>query len=317
MNPIPFNSWQDVFSGDQGTLDHALKLFMEDLVPLVARAPEGLQDNIIQGGGHWSGAGYGQGNFSRLIFDMSKVGVLSTRFDLYQDVILVALALHWRLSSLPKVLEGDGKQAAFALCDALGANIPTPTLPWSVEEIEFSESFQHIWDNMKVQLDFEDRKRLLKDIPFFKGILHDAACNNHRRDGNVAVDKVHKGWEYSTLHILRMLAVIDARLVDPQVIPSGVVLDTIVDRAFAATTDLLLRIQEYRRQKAILDAMSFKNPLFSKEDLALAAHNQNVSKSSSYSSAFRNMPQNNQASQGRYNNNAWQNYRPGGRGRGK
>ena len=44
---------------------------------------------------------------------------------------------------------------------------------------------------MKVQLDFEDRKRLLRDIPFFKGMPHDAACNHHRRDGNVAMDKVH------------------------------------------------------------------------------------------------------------------------------
>ena len=41
MNPIPFNSWQDSFSGDQGTLDHAWTCFMEDLVPLVAIAPEG------------------------------------------------------------------------------------------------------------------------------------------------------------------------------------------------------------------------------------------------------------------------------------
>ena len=168
---------------------------------------------------------------------MSKVGVLSTRFDVYRDVILVALALHWRLNSLPKVLDGDAKQTAFALCDALGAGAPTPTLPWYVEEIELSESFQHIWDNMKVQLDFEDRKSLLKDISFFKGMPNDAACNNHRRDGNVAVGKVHKSWENSTFNILRMLAVIDAKLVDPQAPPSDVVLDTIVDRAFAAGSD--------------------------------------------------------------------------------
>ena len=141
INPIPFNSWSHLFSGDQGTLDQAWKLFMEDLVPLVAIAPEGLQGNIIQGGGHWSAAGYGQGNLSRLIFDMSKVGVLSTRFDVYRDVILVALDLHWRLNSLPKVLDGDAKQAAFALRDALGAGALTPKLPWSVEEIELSESF--------------------------------------------------------------------------------------------------------------------------------------------------------------------------------
>ena len=111
MSPMPFNSWQDLFSGDQGTLHHAWKLFMEDLVPLVAIAPEGLHDNIIQGGGHWSRAGYGQRNLSRLIFDMSKVRVLSTRFDVYRDVILVVLALYWHLNSLPKVLEGDAKQA--------------------------------------------------------------------------------------------------------------------------------------------------------------------------------------------------------------
>ena len=43
INAIPFNSWSDLFSGDQGTLDHAWKLFMEDLVPLVAIAPEGLR----------------------------------------------------------------------------------------------------------------------------------------------------------------------------------------------------------------------------------------------------------------------------------
>ena len=86
--------------------------------------------------------------------------MLSTRFDVYRDVILVALALHSHLDSLPKVLDGDARQAAFALSDALGAGAPTPTLPWSVEDLQLSESFQHIWDNMKVQSEFEDRKRV-------------------------------------------------------------------------------------------------------------------------------------------------------------
>ena len=98
---------------------------------------------------------------------------------------------------------------------------------------------------MKVQLDFEDRKRLLKNILFRKGVPYDAACNNHRRDGNVALDKVHKSWENATLNILRMLAMIDTKLVDPQATPADVVLDTIVDRTFAATTHLFLRIQEH------------------------------------------------------------------------
>ena len=62
---------------------------------MAAIAPETLQDNIIQGGGHWFGASYGQGNLCRLIFDMSKVRVLSTTFDVSRVVILVALALHW------------------------------------------------------------------------------------------------------------------------------------------------------------------------------------------------------------------------------
>ena len=100
---------------------------------------------VVTGGAHWSVAGYGQGNLSRLIFDMSKVGVLSTRLDVYCDVILVALALYWRLNSLPKVLDGDAKQAAFALCDALGAGAPTPSLPWSVDEIELSCTCDQSW----------------------------------------------------------------------------------------------------------------------------------------------------------------------------
>ena len=56
---------------------------MENLVLLVAIVPKGLQHNNIHGGGQWSGAGYEEGNLSRLIFDMSKVGVLSTRFDVF------------------------------------------------------------------------------------------------------------------------------------------------------------------------------------------------------------------------------------------
>ena len=131
------------------------------------------------------------------------------------------------------------------------------------------ESFQHIWGNMHVQFDFEERKRLLKDIPFFNRVLHDKACNNHSCDGNVAVHKVHKSPENANLNIFRLLAVIEAKLVDPQATLSDVVLDTIVDRTFAATADLFLRIQEYRKQKCFPNAMLFENPSFSKEDLAL------------------------------------------------
>ena len=66
---------------------------MDDLVPFIAIAPKRLQDNVIQGGGQWSGAAYGQGNLSRLIFDMSKAGLLSTRLDVHRDVILISRVL--------------------------------------------------------------------------------------------------------------------------------------------------------------------------------------------------------------------------------
>ena len=125
--------------------------FMENLVQYATLAPEEFHAEIINKGAHWSGAGYGQGNLSRLIHDFTKVGLLAISFDVYWDGVLVGLALFWRINSIPKAPAGDAMDAVWALCDALtkhslGENEDPEDfpLPWVEQPFELSPLLAHM-----------------------------------------------------------------------------------------------------------------------------------------------------------------------------
>ena len=64
-------------------LDSSWRLFMENLVQYATLAPQEFHAEIINKGDNWSGAGYGQGNLSRLLNIFTQVGLLATSFDVY------------------------------------------------------------------------------------------------------------------------------------------------------------------------------------------------------------------------------------------
>ena len=87
-------------------------------------------------------------------------------YEVYRDIVLVGVALHWRINSIPKALEGDAKDAAWALCEALTKRAQCEeefpkSLPWVEEPVSLSKPLEHIWNNMLHVLDPQDRSKMV------------------------------------------------------------------------------------------------------------------------------------------------------------
>ena len=206
-------------------LDAAWKAFLADFRQLSRLVPFELRQSVVIAGQRWEGHGYGVFTFSRLSFDLCGHGVLASIFDACRNVILVALALYWQVQDMPIIIEGEAKDAAFAICASLTKeddeklkevpkdNEETPVaMPWALSTLLLPETYKRIMGNLKHSLEDADRARLSRDVLFFEGLLRDAAINNHRRDSSLRAERVHRAWENEICKALRLLVQLDFSL---------------------------------------------------------------------------------------------------------
>ena len=188
-------TWAHLGAEDITVLDAAWKAFMAGFRQLSRLVPIELRQSVVIAGQRWEGRGYGVFTFSRLISDLCGRGVLASIFDACRNVILVALALYWQVQDMPIIIEGEAKDAAFAICASLTKEddeklkeVPKDNeetqvaMPWALSTLPLPETYKRIVGNLKHSLEDADRARLLRDVLFFEGLLRDAPINNHRRD---------------------------------------------------------------------------------------------------------------------------------------
>ena len=305
-------TWAHLGAEDITVLDAAWKAFMADFRKLSRLVPIELRQSVVTAGQRWEGRGYGVFTFSRLIFDLCGRGVLASSFDAYRNVILVALALYWQVQDMPIIIEGEAKDAAFAICASLTKeddeklkdipkdNEETPVaMPWALSTLPLPETYKRIMGNLKHSLEDADRARLLRDVPFFGGLPRDAPINNHHKDSSFPAERVHRAWENEIYKALRLLVQLDISLRpggDSDLEP-----EELCERLFSMLFDVSLRIQEYRKGRSIPNAVATKNPLFSKEDLALARTANDINKQRPFRpSKGSSSSQMNQDSSGRF-----------------
>ena len=230
-------------------------------------------------------------------------------FDAYRNVVLVALALYWQVQDMRIIMEGEAKDAAFAICASLTKEddeklkeVPkdseeTPVaMPWALSTLPLPETYKRIMGNLKHSLEDADRARLLRDVPFFEGSPREAPINNHHRDSSFPAERVHRAWENEIYKALRLLVQLDVSLQ-----PGGysdLEPEDLCERPFSMLFDVSLRIQEYRKGRSILNAIAPKNPLFSKEDLALATQANDINKQRPFQSSKGSSSQMNQGNFG-------------------
>ena len=142
---------------------------MADFRKLSRLVPIELRRLVVSAGQRWEGRGCGVFTFSRLIFDLCGRGVLASSFDIYRNVILVALALYWQVQDMPIIIEGGAKDAAFAICASLNKeddenlkdvpkdNEETPVaMPRALSTLPLPETYKRIMGNLKHSLEDAD-----------------------------------------------------------------------------------------------------------------------------------------------------------------
>ena len=82
----------------------------------------------------------------------------------------------------------------------LGISIPLP------------DYFKEVLVRGKVQLSYEERERVSRDIPLIDDLPMEGGSNNHKKDGHNKLDRIHKGWETQTYQSLRLLVNLDSAL---------------------------------------------------------------------------------------------------------
>ena len=173
MNFVVDNSWSTLVSDDENIRNVAWSAFVGNLKTYVRLVPQEVRGAVVEKGMQWNGAGYGQGSLGRLIYELSGECVLSVSFDEYRNVVLVALALYWTLPTMPLVLEGSAKAAAFAICKVLSdedskpSSAPSVRMPWELQQTPLPKQYSEIIKKLTHSLDDSERARLLKDVPFF------------------------------------------------------------------------------------------------------------------------------------------------------
>ena len=308
MNFVVDNSWSTLVSDDENIRNVAWSAFVGNLKTYVRLVPQEVRGAVVEKGMQWNGAGYGQGSLGRLIYELSGECVLSVSFDEYRNVVLVALALYWTLPTMPLVLEGSAKAAAFAICKVLSdedskpSSAPSVRMPWKLQQTPLPKQYSEIIKKLTHSLDDSERAHLLKDVPFFTDLPHDPPVNNHGKDASVAIERTHRAWESQVYKAIRLLVSLDLSMEDDS---SSVPFEpeALCERLFSILLDLALRMQEHRKAKSIPESLPHKNPLFSKADLALAKSNSELNRFRRSKPSSQPMAEDAGNGQGRFNRN--------------
>ena len=203
---------------------------------------------------------------------------------------------------MPKDLSNEFADAAFKFCDRLeGVNEDKDeeddekkpvAMPWDAAHVPLPPSLVDSFRKTRVAMDGAEKGHLLKDVPFVLDIPHEAQNNNHKSDKENKLDKLHRAWQSEAPQALRVAAVFEHAMNGNDVeFPA----EELFLRLFALLGDLETKIRDHRKQVSMPHAVVKENPLFGKDDVAVAALQQKVNK------------------QGGHNNN---NNNFGGRGRG-
>ena len=146
-------------------------------------------------------------------------------FVSYRDAFLLGLALYWEVGAPSFDLTAEQSAAAFAVAGVLGGKINANSIVSQLDhnandgetsmrtalagdksEIPMPDTFVAAWDRVKSPVSHETRKTILDGVPLVKGIPELAPDNNHRKDKEHAMDKLHRSCEKSCYEVLQLLA---------------------------------------------------------------------------------------------------------------
>ena len=128
-------------------------------------------------------------------------------------------------------------------------------------------------------MDGAEKGHLLKEVPFVLDIPLEAQNNNHKSDKENKLDKLHRAWQSQALQALRVAAVFEHAMNGNEVeFPA----EELFLRLVALLGDLETKIRDHRKRVSMPHAVMKDNPLFGKDDLAVAALQQKVNKQGGY-----------------------------------
>ena len=248
-----------------------------------------LRQAVVVKAGVWKGSGIGQAQLSRFIYQWTGVRIMTSDWSKYRGIVVCALALYYRLLNVPKDLSNGFADAAFMWYDKLEVvnddkdeeddEKKPVAVPWDASHVPLPPSLVDSFRKTCVAMDGAEKGCLLKDVPFVLGIPHEAQNNNHKSDKENKLDKLHRAWPSQALQALRVAAVFGHAMNGNDIEFRA---EELFLRLFALLGDLETKTRDHRKGVSMPHAVVKNNPLFGKDNLAVAALQQKVNKQGGY-----------------------------------
>ena len=153
-----------------------------------------------------------------------------------------------------------------------------PQMPWDLVAVALPDYFQDVVTRGKLPLAFEERERVLKELPLVAGLPVEGAVNSHRKHGDNKLDRVHKGWKTHYYQAWRLFINLDISVSEASASEDATMSQKLMMKLFALLYDIGVKINTHRKAFSIPHILEKWNPLFTKEDLALADTQNRVNK---------------------------------------
>ena len=253
------------------------------VVEFLRSTPPTIVSATLAAGAPWAGAGWDTTKSAKAVRTLTNIAMVTNEVKDYLHAFLFSLALVTNVDVLD--LSDKASDVAFKLADRwqqlLGMAGPSgpelragrdtgeeseedeePRLPWEEEAVQLPEDLKVILERLQAGGRAEVR-RLLEQVPVFRGLKARSEDNNHKAESKGTYDKLLKSSKQRLLNLGRVQVALHSLL--RQVSPEAVVLSQMQWMYMMETENLILK----ERKKASIPASVAEsgNALFSMEDL--------------------------------------------------
>ena len=286
-------SWESKLTAlDEGESTAAWAAFFLNEVAVVQFFRESQPSSVsavLSAGSQWSGAGWDTTKCAKTVRTLTGVAMVTNELKDYLHAFLFSLALVANLDLPSLELSDKASDVAFRLADRWqellgtpvvpglelrakrepgaedpdsGAEEDEPRLPWEDEVVPLPEDLKVVLERLNAGGRAEAR-RLLEQVPVFRGLKVRSEDNNHKGDSKGSYDKLLKSIQQRLLNLARVQVALHTLV--QQSGPEAAMLSQMQWMYLMETESMVLK----ERKKASIPASVAEsgNALFSMDDL--------------------------------------------------
>ena len=244
-------------------------LFNTKKLTMLKSASKATLTQILHAGQRYNGFGWSTSTASRVVYELSSVGIVKPSFDVYRNIWLYCLTMMGELDVGALELSTEQAEAAFGIMSGLEQEDNNPEeeneeeednlqFPWDRAELELPREAAELWRRAETGCKKVEIAKLLEATPVYAGLPARAPENNLGWLGKSRGDKFLKQVQQSVLHLLRVGI---GQLSQPKT--------EVALQAWQYTAQLYWKINAERRDQAVpgIHREPDGEVLFSREDV--------------------------------------------------